>query len=50
MAVGHQTVLVTGIDPELLELCDAMYHIPMHGEKKSFNVAIAFGIAAYALR
>jgi len=41
---------VTGIDPELLELCDAMYHIPMHGEKKSFNVAIAFGIAAYALR
>jgi tRNA G18 (ribose-2'-O)-methylase SpoU len=23
--------------------------IPMRGEKKSFNVAVAFGIAAYAL-
>jgi len=41
---------VTGIDTGLLELCDAIYYIPMHGEKKSFNVAIAFSIAAYALR
>jgi 23S rRNA (guanosine2251-2'-O)-methyltransferase len=41
---------VTGIDPELLGLCDAIYYIPMRGEKKSFNVAIAFSIAAYALR
>ena len=41
---------VTGVDPELLDLCDTIYYIPMRGEKKSFNVAIAFGIAAYALR
>lgn len=41
---------VTGVDPELLDLCDAIYYIPMRGEKKSFNVAIAFGIAAYAMR
>jgi len=41
---------VTGIDPELLDLCDRIYSIPMRGEKKSFNVAIAFSIAAYALR
>ena len=41
---------VTGVDPELLDLCDSIYFIPMHGEKKSFNVAIAFGIAAYAFR
>lgn len=41
---------VTGVDPELLDLCDSIYYIPMHGEKKSFNVAIAFGIAAYAFR
>lgn len=39
---------VTGVDPELLDLCDQAFYIPMRGEKKSFNVAIAFGIAAYA--
>ena len=41
---------VTGIEPGLLDLCDDIFHIPMSGEKKSFNVAVAFGIAAYALR
>lgn len=41
---------LTGVDPDLLDLCDTIYYIPMRGEKKSFNVAIAFGIAAYALR
>ena len=40
---------VTGVDPELLDLCDQIFFIPMRGEKKSFNVAIAFSIAAYAL-
>ena len=40
---------VTGIDPDLLDLCDQIYSIPMRGRKRSFNVAIAFGIAAYAL-
>ena len=40
---------VAGVDPELLDLCDRIFNIPMRGEKKSFNVAIAFGIAAYAL-
>jgi 23S rRNA (guanosine2251-2'-O)-methyltransferase len=46
LIVGNE---VTGVDPELLDLCDAIFYIPMRGEKKSFNVAIAFGIAAYAL-
>lgn len=46
LIVGNE---VTGIDPELLDLCDGIFYIPMRGEKKSFNVAIAFGIAAYAL-
>jgi tRNA G18 (ribose-2'-O)-methylase SpoU len=46
LIVGNE---VTGVDPELLDLCDQIFHIPMRGEKKSFNVAIAFGIAAYAL-
>jgi 23S rRNA (guanosine2251-2'-O)-methyltransferase len=46
LIVGNE---VTGIDPDLLNLCDQIFYIPMRGEKKSFNVAIAFGIAAYAL-
>jgi 23S rRNA (guanosine2251-2'-O)-methyltransferase len=46
LIVGNE---VTGVDPELLELCDEIFYIPMRGEKKSFNVAVAFGIAAYAL-
>lgn len=47
LIVGNE---VTGVDPELLDLCDEIFYIPMRGEKKSFNVAIAFGIAAYALQ
>jgi tRNA(Leu) C34 or U34 (ribose-2'-O)-methylase TrmL len=50
----EKTVLIvgseaTGVDPGLLELCDEILFIPMYGQKKSFNVAVAFGIAAYAL-
>ena len=41
---------VYGVDPELLDLCNEIYYIPMRGEKKSFNVSIAFGIAAYVLK
>lgn len=40
---------VTGVDPELLDLADQILHIPMRGQKRSFNVANAFSIAAYAL-
>lgn len=52
---SHPTVLIvgnelTGVDPELLDLCDRIYCIPMRGQKRSFNAAIAFGIAAYTLR
>ena len=46
LIVGNE---VTGVDPELLDLSDAIFHIPMRGEKTSFNVAIAFGIAANEL-
>ena len=46
LIVGNET---TGVDPHLLDLSDAIYHIPMYGKKKSFNVATAFSIAAYAL-
>ena len=47
LIVGNE---VTGVDPGLLALSDSIFHIPMQGGKKSFNVAIAFGIAAYQLK
>jgi tRNA G18 (ribose-2'-O)-methylase SpoU len=40
---------VTGVDPDLIELADRIFYIPMYGQKRSFNVANAFSIAAYAL-
>lgn len=46
LIVGNE---ITGVDPGLLELCDQIISIPMRGEKKSLNAAIAFGVAAYAL-
>jgi len=41
---------ITGVDPELLDTAHEIFYIPMRGEKKSFNVAMAFSIAAYVLR
>jgi len=46
LIVGNE---VTGVDPELLQLADQILMIPMRGEKRSFNVANAFSVAAYAL-
>lgn len=46
LIVGNE---ITGVDPQLLDMCDSIIYIPMRGGKKSFNAAIAFGIAAYAL-
>jgi len=40
---------VTGVDPELLDLADQIYYIPMFGQKRSFNVAVAFGVTAFAI-
>jgi 23S rRNA (guanosine2251-2'-O)-methyltransferase len=40
---------VTGVDPELLDLADEIYYIPMHGQKRSFNVAVAFGVAGFSI-
>ena len=46
LVVGNE---ITGVDPDVLKLCDAHLHIPMVGLKNSLNVAIAFGIAVYSL-
>ena len=40
---------VHGIAPELLEQCRHIVEIPMFGQKESFNVSVAAGIALYGL-
>ncbi len=40
---------VHGLTPELLTLCDDLIEIPMNGQKESFNVSVATGIALYEL-
>lgn len=40
---------VHGITPELLVTCDDIIEIPMSGQKESFNVSVATGVALYAL-
>lgn len=46
LVVGNE---VTGLSPEVLNHCDIVCHLPMRGMKESLNVAVAFGIAAYAI-
>ena len=40
---------VHGIPAETLSLVDDIIEIPMYGQKESFNVSVATGIALYAL-
>lgn len=47
LIVGNE---VSGIDPELLDLCDLIFHIPMFGKKRSLNVEVACGIALSFIR
>ena len=41
---------VEGIPASLQDMCDALYEIPMAGQKNSLNVSVAAGIALYALQ
>ena len=43
LVVGNE---VTGIDPGIQKAADSIVHLPMRGRKRSFNVAVAFAIAA----
>jgi tRNA G18 (ribose-2'-O)-methylase SpoU len=43
LIVGNE---VCGVDPGLIKLAERMISIPMMGKKRSYNVAVAFGIAA----
>jgi 23S rRNA (guanosine2251-2'-O)-methyltransferase len=40
---------VDGVSPQLLKLADMIVEIPMVGEKESFNVSVAAGIAMFRL-
>lgn len=40
---------VHGLTPGLISQCDDLIEIPMFGQKESYNVAIAAGIALYEL-
>lgn len=46
LVVGNENL---GVDPEIQKLSDLVVAIPMAGEKESFNVSVAFGIAAFHL-
>jgi len=38
---------ITGVDNEVLQLCDFAIELPMYGIKHSLNVSVAVGIAVY---
>jgi len=40
---------VTGIPKNILEKCDIVAEIPMHGKKESLNVSVACGIAIFRM-
>jgi|AGTN01.2.fsa_nt_gi rRNA methylases len=46
LIVGNE---VSGLSPQLLDVCELVCHLPMRGMKESLNVAVAFGIAAYLI-
>ncbi len=41
---------VSGVDQELIDLCDFSIEIPQYGIKQSLNVAVAYGISIFELR
>lgn len=47
LLVGRE---VEGIEPEVLDSCDAILEIPMFGSKESFNVVQAAAMALYHCR
>jgi len=40
---------VEGITADMRQQCDDLIEIPMHGQKESYNVSVAAGIALYGL-
>ena len=40
---------VTGLDEKILDKCDKILEIPMHGRKESLNVSVACGVALFRI-
>lgn len=38
-----------GVDRKILQGCDVIIELPMHGAKNSLNVAVALGVAGYEI-
>ena len=47
LIVGNE---ITGVNQELIDLCDFSIEIPQYGIKQSLNVAVAYGISIFELR
>lgn len=47
LIIGNE---ISGVNQELLDLCDTSIEIPQYGIKQSLNVAVAYGIAVFDLR
>jgi 23S rRNA (guanosine2251-2'-O)-methyltransferase len=41
---------ITGVEQDVLDLCDTHIHIPMHGTKESLNVSTCVGIILFHFR
>lgn len=46
LIIGNE---VSGIPTRIMQQCDIVVEIPMRGKKESLNVAVAFGVVAYAI-
>lgn len=40
---------VEGLDKKILDKCDIITYIPMHGKKESLNVSVACGVALFRI-
>ena len=47
LIIGNE---ISGVNQELLDLCDFAIEIPQFGIKQSLNVAVAYGIVIYEFR
>ncbi len=47
LIVGNE---ITGVNQDLLDLCDQALEIPQFGIKQSLNVAVAYGISVFEMR
>lgn len=47
LIVGNE---ISGVQQEILDLCDLSIEIPQYGIKQSLNVAVAYGITIFEMR